>query len=85
MSLAGKAHQPCLGGPSVPWLNFTPASGSLPADASEPVTVTFNSIGLDAGIAKSAICAASSDPMKPFLAIPVTLAVGDRIFGNGFD
>jgi len=52
----------CVSPASVPWLNFTPASGTTAASGSSNVTVGFDSTGLTAGTYNASLCVSSDDP-----------------------
>jgi len=46
----------------VPWLSFTPASGTTAAGGSSNVTVGFDSSGMTAGTYNANLCVTSDDP-----------------------
>jgi len=61
--------------PTVNWLDVNPISGTLTANQSENITVTFNAAGLITGNYTTALEIASNDPITPLLTIPVELHV----------
>lgn len=60
---------------SVPWLTANPLFGQVPAGGSSTVEVLLNSTGLAGGVYEAGMCIFSNDPVKPALALPVTLTV----------
>ena len=56
------APEPCDSPASVPWLSFTPASGTTAAGGSSNVTVGFDSSGMTAGTYNANLCVTSDDP-----------------------
>lgn len=75
----------------VPWLSATPISGTVaPTEVNGRVDVTFDSTGLNAGTYSANLCLSSNDPVRPLIAVPVTMTVtggsgGDIIFQDGFE
>jgi hypothetical protein len=69
------------------WLSVAQSSGSVPAGGSQTLQVGASANGLAPGAHAANLCFASNDPAAPLQVAPVTLtvAVGDRIFANGFD
>ncbi|HEU4347225.1 MAG TPA: malectin domain-containing carbohydrate-binding protein, partial [Actinoplanes sp.] len=66
------AFEPAL---DVPWLSVTPGSGTLAPGASQAVTVTVDTTGLQPGVYRARVVILSNDPRNPLLQVPVTLAV----------
>jgi subtilisin-like proprotein convertase family protein len=59
-----------------PWLSVSPTSGSTPAGGSSPVTVSFNSTGLTAGVYNATLCVLSNDSVgNEEIEVPVSLTV----------
>ncbi len=65
----------CSNPSDVAWLSVAPASGTTPRAASNSVTVTFDSTGMNAGTYDAAICVASNDPANPIVSVPVSMTV----------
>lgn len=63
----------CAPGPA--WLQATPPSGTIPAGTSAPVSVTFDSTGLQPGDFAATLTVSSNDPDEPNMLVPVTLHV----------
>ena len=59
---------------AIPWLTISPASGSLPAGASQPITLTFDAAGVTAGTYQAYIKVTSDTPYGA-TNIPVSLTV----------
>ncbi|HEY0231423.1 MAG TPA: hypothetical protein VGC55_09240 [Dokdonella sp.] len=80
---------PCANPADVPWLSVSPASGTTAANASTPVTVTFDASGLSDGTYSATLCVQSNDLSRVVVPVPVQFSVGgsdsDRIFADGFD
>lgn len=74
-ALAIAAGAPCVPPSDVPWLSLNPPSGSLAPGNSEPVTVHMDASELTAGTYQANICFGSNDPVRPVVAVPVTLQV----------
>jgi hypothetical protein len=85
--VAGGGGGDCSNPSDVPWLSESPASGTVAGGASQDVTVTADSTGLDPGDYSAVICVATNDPDHALVAVPVSLTVpvDDRIFADGFD
>jgi hypothetical protein len=62
-------------GSDAPWLSEAPTSGSVPAGAGQPITVTFDATGLSGGTYTADLLIASNDPDENPLTVPVTLSV----------
>jgi len=71
----------------LPWLSEAPIRGTLAAGASVAVQVTFDATGLSTGVYTGALGIASSDPITPFISVPVTLNVIEPPIGPiiGYD
>ncbi len=64
-------------GLDVPWLAETPVTGTIPADSSLDVTVTFNSTGLALGDYFASLRVSNSP--NPVINVPVTMHVVDNL------
>jgi len=64
-----------VAGAPVPWLDETPASGSLPSNSSQDITVTFDAAGLQPGEYMATVLVSSNDPVTPLVSVPVTMTV----------
>ena len=60
---------------NLPWLSENPISGTLAAGEGVAVEVTFDASGLVEGTYTGTLGIASSDPITPFISVPVTLDV----------
>jgi hypothetical protein len=58
-----------------PWLSVEPESGYVPANASQPVTVTLDATGLLPDVYDSALVVLSNDPLAPLRQVPITMTV----------
>ncbi|MBO9663302.1 FG-GAP repeat protein [Dokdonella sp.] len=65
----------CRNPSEISWLEQTPASGRVAPGSSTPVTITANATGLAAGSYSANVCIASNDPVRPVIAVPVSLTV----------
>ena len=59
----------------LPWLSETPISGTLAAGEGVAVQITYDATGLSTAVYTGALGIASSDPLTPFVSVPVTLDV----------
>jgi subtilisin family serine protease len=59
----------------VPWLTVTPSSGSLAAGATQSLTVTVDTTGLEPGVYLASIFVRSNSGREPQLRVPVSLIV----------
>ncbi len=78
----------CAAPEAVPWLTLDPTAGSVAVGApATTVNVTMNATGLVEGVYNATVCVDSNDTLNALVQVPVafTVAVGDRVFGNGFD
>jgi len=78
----------CSAPAEIPWLSETPANGSVAGGASQDVTVTADTTGLDPGSYSATLCVTTNDPANSLVQIPVSLTVlapGDRVFASGFE
>ncbi len=57
------------------WVSVNPTSGSVPANGSSDITVTFDSTGLAEGTYTGNLCFSSNDVLNPQVIIPVSLTV----------
>ena len=78
---------PCTGATPAPWLSFDPAAGTVPAGASQAITVGLDASGLGEGRYEADLCVRSNDPYRHTLPVHVTFDVGgnDAIFASGFE
>jgi hypothetical protein len=85
--VAGGGGGDCSSPSDVPWLDESPASGTVAAGASQDVTVTADASGLEPGDYAAVLCVTTNDPDHALVAVPVSLTVtiDDRIFADGFD
>ena len=74
-ALAIASGAPCVPPTEVPWLSLDPASGSIPPGNSDEVTVNIDASDLTAGTYHADVCVGSNDPLRPLVAVPVTLTV----------
>jgi hypothetical protein len=63
------------GTPITQWLSIAPASGVITPGNSEPLTVTCDATGLDAGTYTALLRFVSNDPESPQIDVPVTFEV----------
>ncbi len=59
-----------------PWLASSPTNGTLFPSSDTKINVTFDAVGLAAGIYTTTLQIESNDPYKPYIDVPVTLTVG---------
>ena len=57
------------------WLSLNPLSGTIPANSSQNIDVTFDATGLNVGVYNADILVSSNDPDLPLITIPATLNV----------
>ena len=62
-------------GGGVRWLTAEPISGTVPAGASAPVQITFDATAIQPGEYTTEIVVRSTDPVSPWLFVPVTMTV----------
>lgn len=74
-ALAIASGAPCVPPTEVPWLSLDPASGSIPPGNSDEVTVHMDAGDLTPGTYHADVCVGSNDPVRPLVAVPVTLTV----------
>jgi hypothetical protein len=55
------------------WLSLDPTAGTIPAESSQTINVTFDATSLDAGTYTANILITSNDPDTPITVVPVTL------------
>jgi hypothetical protein len=70
------------------WLSYDITSGSLAFNQGTEVEVTLNAAGLpEEEVQQAQVCVSSNggDPAAPLLAVPVTLAIDNAIFSDGFE
>jgi len=66
------AFQPII---DIPWLSEDPSSGTVAPGASQAITVTVDTTGLEPGFYRARIIIRSNDPRNPRLQVPVNLIV----------
>ena len=66
--------------PLYSWLTVSPFTGTVPAQETMPVTVTFDSEGLEEGDYFANIKINSNDPDEPVVVVPCTLKVANHIY-----
>lgn len=57
--------------------DVNPASGTIAGGDAQPIDVTINTTGLDAGTYSQVLGLATNDPQRPSVALPVALTVDD--------
>jgi YVTN family beta-propeller protein len=62
-------------GDDLPWLSAEPTSGTVTAESSAPVQVTFDATGIRPGTYNSEIVILSNDPLTPTASVPVSMTV----------
>jgi len=67
----------CACGPDAPWMSVSPTSGTVPPGGSLPVTVFFDTSGMDPGTYLGTIRIGSNDPDEPCVLVPVKLIVDE--------
>ncbi len=75
VTLEDTAPPECRNPADVPWLAQTPTAGSVAPGDSTDVTVTTDATGLGAGTYAANVCIVSNDPVRPVIAVPVSLEV----------
>ncbi len=61
--------------PDVPWLSESPITGTVAADGSFPVAVTFDATGMSAGVYTATLNISTSDSDASTILVPVTMTV----------
>ena len=74
-ALAIASGAPCVPPTEVPWISLSPASGNIPPNNSQDVTVEMDASKLTVGTHHANVCVGSNDPVRPLVAVPVTLTV----------
>ena len=74
-ALAIASGAPCVPPTEVPWISLSPASGNIPPNDSEEVTVHMDASELTVGTYHANVCVGSNDPVRSLVAVPVTLTV----------
>ena len=69
------ASASCSNPSDVPWLSVDTTTGTTPRSASDSVTVSLDSTGMNAGTYEANLCVASNDPDTPMVEVPVSLEV----------
>ncbi len=72
-------------GPDAPWLSENPVTGTIPAQDSALIDVTFDATGLVPGTYTANIVIANNDPDENPTIVPVTLNVGGCPGGPNLD
>jgi hypothetical protein len=76
----------CASPGPVVWLARSPGSGSIAQGApATTITATADTGVLAAGSYSAFVCVHSDDPAHALIAVPVSLAVADVIFFDGFE
>jgi hypothetical protein len=71
-----------------PWLQVSPATGSVEAGALQDLVVRVDATNLSPGQYTTQVCLATKGPMASLIQVPVDVTVtasGDAIFSDGFD
>ena len=74
-ALAIASEAPCVPPTEVPWISLSPASGNIAPNDNEEVTVQMDASELTVGTHHANVCVGSDDPVRPLVAVPVTLTV----------
>lgn len=74
-ALAIASGTTCVPPTEVPWISLSPPSGNIPPGNSQEVTVQLDGSDLTIGTYHANICVGSNDPVRPLVAVPVTLTV----------
>ncbi|KAF0129760.1 MAG: Uncharacterized protein FD155_2352, partial [Bacteroidetes bacterium] len=61
------------------WLSVSPLTGSVPAEGSQDVVVSFDATTLNNGLYNATIIVRSNDPDMPLAFVPASLLVGSEI------
>ncbi|MBO9663304.1 FG-GAP repeat protein [Dokdonella sp.] len=78
----------CANPTANPWLQLSPATGSVDAGAAQDLVVTVDATNLSPGQYTTQVCLATKGPMPSLIQVPVDVTVtasGDAIFSDGFD
>lgn len=78
----------CADPTTSPWLQVSPAAGSIEAGAAQDLVVSVDATSLSPGQYTTQVCLATKGPMPSLIQVPVNvtvLAPGDAIFDDGFD
>ena len=78
----GKTVAVCGSGPAIPWLDASPATGSVGGGGSQTVTVTASNSGLGPGSYSAKLCVMTSDPAHASIEVPVALTVTATVGGT---
>jgi len=65
----------CSSPGDIPWVDFSPTSGTTTPENSDQIEVTFDSTGLSSGNYSGNMCINSNDPYSPVTVIPLSLLV----------
>jgi hypothetical protein len=74
-ALAVASGAPCVPPTEVSWISLSPASGNIPPGNNQEVTVNMDASELTVGTHNANICVGSNDPVRPLVAVAVTLTV----------
>jgi hypothetical protein len=74
-ALAIASGAPCGPPTEVPWISLSPGSGNIPPGNNQEVSVHMDASELSVGIHHANVCVGSDDPVRPLVAVPVTLTV----------
>ncbi len=64
----------------VPWLSESPITGTVAADGSIPIAVTFDSTGMSSGVYTASLVIRTSDADNPAIIVPVTMTIGNNVY-----
>jgi subtilisin family serine protease len=65
----------------ISWLTADPTGGSVAADSSLDLPVTFNTTGLEIGAYTASLCLETNDPFNKYISIPVSMTVVEPLRG----
>jgi hypothetical protein len=60
-----------------PWLSINPSSGSVEANSSIPIEMTFDATGINPGVYETRLTIVSNDPVNSLVEVPIVLTVLD--------
>jgi hypothetical protein len=75
INVTGEEPPVCDAPGSVDWIDVAPTSGTVAPDASQDVSVIFDSTGLELGSYSANLCLASNDPARNMAIVPLHLEV----------
>ncbi len=74
-ALAIASGASCVPPTEIPWISLDPASGNIPPGNNDEVAMHMDASDLTAGTYHANVCVGSNDPVRPMVAVPVTLTV----------